>query len=40
MQWLQDPSQSNVDKQAELAITRHAKLHCKGAYSLAYKEAS
>jgi len=38
MQWLQDPTQSNVDMQAELAIIRHAQLHRKGAYSLAYKE--
>ena len=40
MQWLQNLTQRNVDKQAELAIIRHAQLHCKGVYSFAYKEAS
>jgi len=40
MQWLQDPTQSNVYKQAELAIIRQAQLHCKGVYSLAIKDAS
>jgi hypothetical protein len=40
MQWLQGPTQSNVDKQAELAIIRHAKLYCKGVYSFACKDAS
>jgi len=40
MQWLKDPTQSNVYKQAELAIIRHTQLHCKGVYSSAYKDAS